>query len=59
MLMQYRYGTRYALMRRCLLEQEVIFSANTRRYVIDPLIINIAEPLELEIARYLMPPPAV
>lgn len=50
----YRNGACYVLTRQCLLEQKVIFSANTVPYVIDRLIMNIDEPLELEIARYFM-----
>jgi CMP-N-acetylneuraminic acid synthetase len=55
----YRNGACYALTRRCLLEQKVIFSADTRPYVIDRLMINIDEPHELEFARYLVEPCAV
>lgn len=54
----YRNGACYALTRPCLLEQKVIFSANTRPYVIDRLMINIDEPFDLEIARHLTELPA-
>jgi CMP-N,N'-diacetyllegionaminic acid synthase len=50
----YRNGACYALTRRCLFELNVIFSANTRAYVMDRLTLNIDEPIELEIARYLV-----
>jgi CMP-N-acetylneuraminic acid synthetase len=50
----YRNGACYALTRRCLIEQKVIFCANSRGYVIDRVILNIDEPLELEFARYLL-----
>jgi CMP-N,N'-diacetyllegionaminic acid synthase len=50
----YRNGACYALTRRCLIEQKVIFGATTRGYVIDRWILNIDEPQELEFARYLL-----
>ncbi|MEW6304500.1 MAG: acylneuraminate cytidylyltransferase family protein [Verrucomicrobiota bacterium] len=50
----YRNGACYALTRQCLAEQKLIFSANTRAYVVDRLILNIDEPLELEFANYLI-----
>jgi len=50
----YRNGACYALTRRCLLELKVIFSPSTRAYVIKRSILNIDEPVELEIARYLL-----
>jgi CMP-N-acetylneuraminic acid synthetase len=54
----YRNGACYALTRRCLLEQKVIFSTNTVPYVIDRFILNIDEPQELEIARYFLENPS-
>jgi CMP-N,N'-diacetyllegionaminic acid synthase len=54
----YRNGACYALTRSCLLKKRVIFSANTAPYVIERLMVNIDEPLELEIARYFVENPS-
>ncbi len=52
----YRNGACYALTRPCLMDSKVIFSDDTRPYVIERAIVNIDEPLELDIARYLSSP---
>jgi len=57
MPLYYRNGACYALTRRCLVEQKVIISGNTVPYMIDRLILNIDDPLELEVARYFLENP--
>ena len=50
----YRNGACYAVRSRCLVDQGVIISENTRPYVIDRPLVNIDAPEELEMARLLM-----
>ncbi len=49
----YRNGACYALTRSCLLDKQVIFSENTRGYLVERVLVNIDEPIDLEFARYL------
>ena len=50
----WKNGACYALTRRCLLDDRVIFSTNTLAYVVDRMMVNIDEPHELEFARHLV-----
>jgi CMP-N-acetylneuraminic acid synthetase len=48
----YRNGACYALRRSCLMEDGLIFAADTQACLINHLLINIDEPEEMELARY-------
>ncbi len=50
----YRNGACYALTRRCLVDQGVIFTDRTLPFVITRPLVNIDEPLELRWAELLM-----
>lgn len=49
----YRNGACYALTRACLMDRRTIFAENTLGVVIDRPVVNIDEPDELELARFL------
>jgi CMP-N,N'-diacetyllegionaminic acid synthase len=50
----YRNGVCYAITRDCLTERRTLFTENTRGLVIDRPTVNIDDPLELELAEFLL-----
>jgi CMP-N,N'-diacetyllegionaminic acid synthase len=50
----YRNGVCYAVTRDCLLERKTLFTPHTRGLVIDRPTVNIDEPIELELAEFLL-----